>query len=162
MNVSHKWAVPRDDPNAPDLYIPLMSFITYVLLVGYCKGANNKFTPEVLIQAVWRCLLLQLTECVVFKFGVNSLQSNILFLDTFAYSGYKYLGLCIGLIILVLGKTLYLITTIMLALSLGYFIMKTLAAVIPVPTGSVGSRRELIILALAGLQSVVFCVLSFF
>ena len=161
MNVSHKWAVPKDDPNAPDLYIPLMSFITYVLLVGYCKGANNKFTPEVLIQAVWRCLLLQLTECIVFKFGVNSLQSNIQFLDTFAYSGYKYLGLCLGLIVLVLGKTVYLVTTLILGLSLGYFIMKTLAAVIPV-TSNIGSRREIMILALASLQAIVFCVLSFF
>ena len=56
---TNKWEIPKKDVNAPDLYIPLMSFITYVLLVGYCKGASNKFTPEVLIQAVTRCLALQ-------------------------------------------------------------------------------------------------------
>jgi len=147
--------------NAPDLYIPLMSFITYVLLVGYCKGANNKFTPEVLIQAVWRCLLLQLVECAAFKFGISTLQYNILFLDSFAYSGYKYLGLCLGLIVLVLGKTVYLVATLLLALSLGYFIMKTLAAVIP-SSSFPGQQRHFMILALAGLQALMFCVLSFF
>jgi hypothetical protein len=28
----NKWALPKDDTCAPDLYIPSMSFITYVLL----------------------------------------------------------------------------------------------------------------------------------
>lgn len=38
---SHKWALPRQDVNAPDLYIPLMSFITYVLLVGFKKVLSS-------------------------------------------------------------------------------------------------------------------------
>lgn len=36
-----KYAPPRDDMNAPDLYIPLMSFITFVLVTGLLKGTNN-------------------------------------------------------------------------------------------------------------------------
>jgi hypothetical protein len=142
-----------------------MSFITYVLLVGYCKGASNKFTPEVLIQAVWRCLLLQLGECMVFKLCVGSMRSNIPFLDIFAYTGYKYLGLCIGLVALVLGKTLYFLVTLVLGLSLGYFVMKSIAAVVPVNTpGEVQGPlpRPVMILALAALQTTVFCILSFF
>ena len=51
---SNKWELPIADINAPDLYIPLMSFVTYVLLVGYCRGASNKFTPEV--NALKTCL----------------------------------------------------------------------------------------------------------
>lgn len=38
------------DDNAPDLYIPLMSFITYIIVTGYVKGTKNSFTPEVLVE----------------------------------------------------------------------------------------------------------------
>lgn len=45
-----KHARPINDENAPDLYIPLMAFITYTLLTGYVKGTKDSFTPEVLVQ----------------------------------------------------------------------------------------------------------------
>ena len=38
---------PKEDVNAPDLYLPLMAFATYVLLFGYTLGARGTFTPEV-------------------------------------------------------------------------------------------------------------------
>jgi len=34
---------PREDINAPDLYIPLMSFITYILLVGFVLADVNRY-----------------------------------------------------------------------------------------------------------------------
>lgn len=34
---------PRDDINAPDLYIPAMAFVTYVLLVGLSSGVKSKY-----------------------------------------------------------------------------------------------------------------------
>ena len=37
----NKWALPKDDTCAPDLYIPSMSFITYVLLYGLCTGMGS-------------------------------------------------------------------------------------------------------------------------
>ena len=158
-STTHKYALPKNDINAPDLYIPLMSFITYVLLVGYCKGASNKFTPEDLVNAVWRCLLLQLCECALIKFGVSSMQANIPFMDIFAYTGYKYIGLCIGLIALVFGQSFFFLVTMVMSLSLGYFVMKTLAFAIP--EKCVGFLpRPVMIIVFAGLQSFVFCLLS--
>jgi hypothetical protein len=47
---SRKFQVPMMDENAPDLYIPLMAFITYILVTGYAKGTKNSFTPEVLVE----------------------------------------------------------------------------------------------------------------
>lgn len=35
---------PRFDVNAPDLYIPAMGFITYVLVAGLALGTQNKYT----------------------------------------------------------------------------------------------------------------------
>lgn len=34
---------PRFDLNAPDLYIPAMSFITYVLVAGLALGTQNRY-----------------------------------------------------------------------------------------------------------------------
>ena len=34
---------PKYDVNAPDLYIPCMAFITYILVVGYILGLRNTF-----------------------------------------------------------------------------------------------------------------------
>lgn len=33
---------PRFDVNAPDLYIPVMAFITYVLVAGLALGTQNR------------------------------------------------------------------------------------------------------------------------
>lgn len=46
----HHYQTPMLDENAPDLYIPLMAFITYILVTGYAKGTKNSFTPEVLVE----------------------------------------------------------------------------------------------------------------
>ena len=40
-DIRTKWALPRDDTCAPDLYIPLMSFVTYVLLYGLYTGISR-------------------------------------------------------------------------------------------------------------------------
>lgn len=37
---------PRDDVNSPDLYIPSMAIVTYVLVCGFLLGTRNDFTPE--------------------------------------------------------------------------------------------------------------------
>jgi hypothetical protein len=33
---------PRDDVNSPDLYIPAMALVTYVLLTGIVAGTEHK------------------------------------------------------------------------------------------------------------------------
>ena len=39
---------PRSDVNAPDLYIPVMALVTYIVVVGLHLGYTHKFSPEVL------------------------------------------------------------------------------------------------------------------
>lgn len=156
---SHKWAPPKFDINAPDLYIPLMAFITYVLLVGYVKGTNNAFTPETLIRTIWSCLLLQLVEAAVAKFGIHMMQVSIPFLDLFAYTGYKYVGLCINTIVLSLGKTLYFFCCLYTGGMLAYFVLKTTAGAIPA-VSTQGPPRHLMILGFAAMQFVMISLLS--
>ena len=44
----YPYSPPRDCVNSPDLYIPVMAFVTYVLVIGYHMGQEKNFTPEVL------------------------------------------------------------------------------------------------------------------
>lgn len=57
---------PRDDINAPDLYIPAMAFVTHVLLVGLNTGLASKY-------ALFYLFLLQpLIKISSRSFGENS------------------------------------------------------------------------------------------
>jgi hypothetical protein len=156
---THKWALPKQDVNSPDLYIPLMSFITYVLLVGLRKGMGSGFTPEVLIQSVWRCLILQLCETVVMKFGLSLMQVPLPFLDIFAYTGYKYVGLCINTAAKGVGTTVAVLVAVYTCGALGFFVLKAMAAVVPLTTSS-GPPRHLMLLGFAAIQAVVAFILS--
>ena len=53
---------PVDDENAPDLYIPSMSLITYVLLCALCYGNAGQFDPEVIPDVCTKCFLANVVE----------------------------------------------------------------------------------------------------
>nr|XP_014341368.1 PREDICTED: protein YIF1B-like [Latimeria chalumnae] len=40
---------PRFDVNAPDLYIPVMAFITYILVAGLALGTQNRFPSRMIV-----------------------------------------------------------------------------------------------------------------
>ena len=136
-----------------------MSFITYVLLVGFRRGMASGFTPEVLIQSVWRCLILQTCETVVIKFGLSLMQVPMPFLDVFAYTGYKYVGLCISTLARGLGSTFGLVAALYTCFALAFFILKAMAAV--VPTISSGPPRHLMLLGFATIQFFVPFILYY-
>jgi hypothetical protein len=137
-----------------------MAFMTYVLLYGLFKGLGSaSFTPDVIIQAIWRCLLLHLIETGLVKFGVNMMSVPLPFLDIFAYTGYKYVALCINVASRVLGGTVSFLVTMFTASMLAYFILKAMAAVIP-PATTTGPPRHLMLVAFAALQLVIIILLS--
>mmetsp|Transcript_9576 Transcript_9576/g.14417 ORF Transcript_9576/g.14417 Transcript_9576/m.14417 type:complete len:258 (+) Transcript_9576:174-947(+) len=160
---THKWLPPKYDVNAPDLYIPTMAFVTYILLVGYVKGTSNKFTPEVLIQAVWSCVLLQLCEAGIMKLGLGMMQANLPFLDLIAYTGYKYVGICVATISLIFGSTIYFLACLYIGVSIAFFMLKSIASAVPTTAvSSSGPPRHLVILAFAVLQFLVTILLCYF
>ena len=131
-----------------------MSFITYALLIGLRKGMGSGFTPEVLIQSVWRCLILQMCETLVIKFGLSLMQVPLPFLDVFAYTGYKYIGLCLNTLARCMGGTCGMIVAFYTCFSLAYFILKAMAAVVPAAI-STGPPRHLMLLGFAAIQFFV-------
>jgi len=80
--------------NAPDLYIPVMAFVTYVLMGGVSLGIQERFSPEALgLQAstamVWA--VLEVLVLVVALYIMN-VQTRLSTFDILAYSSYKYVG----------------------------------------------------------------------
>jgi protein transport protein YIF1 len=76
-----------------DLYIPLMSFVTYILLTCMNMGLQEKFEPDFIFKNITNCSLLTFFETVILKIGlIVADDHNIGFLDMMALAGYKYVG----------------------------------------------------------------------
>jgi hypothetical protein len=83
-------------------------------------------------------------------------------LDLFCYTGYKYLGLCVNMLVsLLLGHVLgwgggakkyYYVSFVYTATAASFFMLKTMANNIPTVTASTGPKREIMVLAFAASQ----------
>lgn len=155
-----EYALPTNDDNALDLYIPSMSLITYVLLCGLCYGTSGQFDPEVLPDVTTRCMVIQILEVLLFRLGFYLMQVPTFFMDLFAVTGYKYLGLSLNMLVgyslsLVLsngGHRGYYIMFLWTASSMSYFMLKFMAYNVPLVTSATGPKREIVLLAFAGSQ----------
>ncbi|RYG63604.1 hypothetical protein EON64_15590 [archaeon] len=163
--MSHKWALPKQDFNAPDLYLPLMSFVTYILLCGLDRGLHAGFSPDVIIQATWRCLALLLLELAAMRLSLGALGVITPLLDCAAYAGYKFVSLCLILLVRLLSRSVAVLLSLYLAGVLGFFLLKTLAAVVPPaavagagPGG--GTQRYVVLLSLAGAELALVLIMS--
>lgn len=122
-------APPRLDVNAPDLYIPTMAFVTYILLAGFALGTKNKFTPEDLgitasTAVVWLTIEILLLLFITFILHVSTRLS---YLDLLSYCGYKYFGMLIVIIFgLILDSTGYYAALLYTGISLVFFLVRAL------------------------------------
>jgi len=139
-----------------------MSLITYVLLSAFLYGSSGEFTPEVLPDVSTKCIATQIMEVLVIRFGFYAMQVTIPFLDLFAYTGYKYLGLCVNMLfgLLGFGRNGYYIGFIWTASSVSYFMLKIMSNCIPKHTASEGPKRDLMIMAFAGSQFLTMWFVS--
>lgn len=84
---------PRDDINSPDMYIPIMAFVTYILQNSLIAGIRGAFQADLLGQTAGWALAFLLTENLIIKFGCYLLNiPSTFFLDFVAYSGYVVLS----------------------------------------------------------------------
>lgn len=82
------FATPRDDINSPDMYIPIMAFVTYILLNSLMAGIRGAFQADLLGQTAGWALAFLLTENIIIKFGCYLLNiPSTFFLDFVAYTG---------------------------------------------------------------------------
>jgi hypothetical protein len=158
--------LPVHDECAPDLYLPIMSLITYVLLCALLYGTAGQFNPEVIPSVTSTCILFQSLEVAAIRLGFYLMQCPIAILDLFSYTGYKYLGLCINMMIGILighvglGTRGYYVSFLWTASAAAYFMMKTMANNIPLRTAANGPKREVMVVAFAASQFVTMWFVS--
>ncbi|KAG8167501.1 hypothetical protein KVR01_003190 [Diaporthe batatas] len=88
---------PRDDVNSPDMYIPVMSIVTYILLSTLIAGLRGQFQPELLGSKAATGLIVVMAEIAGLKVGsyILSISNSSQLLDLVAYSGYKFVGIIV-------------------------------------------------------------------
>jgi len=126
---------PRDDINAPDLYIPTMAFVTFILAMGYALGTAGQFHPEVLGITASRSLVLLFFEVLGLKAGlylisVGPTAATTTLLDLIAYASYKYVHCIIMIIVgLLLGSLPFYASIVLLGAIAALFMMRTMKRV---------------------------------
>ncbi|GAB1311646.1 Protein transport protein yif1 [Madurella fahalii] len=87
---------PRDDINSPDMYIPVMSLVTYIFLQALISGLRGQFQPELFGYIATTAMVVVVVEILGLKLGCYLLSiSNESLLDLAAYSGYKFVGVIV-------------------------------------------------------------------
>ncbi|XP_072293546.1 protein YIF1A [Eucyclogobius newberryi] len=120
---------PRQDVNAPDLYIPTMAFITYILLAGIALGIQKRFSPEVLGLCASTALVWIIIEVLVMLLSLYLLtvHSDLSTFDLVAYSGYKYVGMIFTVLSgLLFGNDGYFVALAWSSCALMFFIVRSL------------------------------------
>lgn len=164
------YQLPVNDECAPDLYLPIMSGITYVLLAAFLSGTVGKFNPQVIPSITTQCLIVQTLEVLGIRLGFYMMQSQVALLDLFSYTGYKYFGLCINMIIAILlgrhgltmvtGSRGYYVAFLWTGSAMSYFMLKTMANNIPLQTAQHGPKREVMVLVFAASQFITMWLVS--
>lgn len=122
---------PRYDINAPDLYIPTMAYITYVVLAGMVLGVQNRFSPEQLGIQASSALAYSIFELVVYTLTlyIANIPTSLKTLDLLALTGYKYASIVLILLCSIfLRKAGYYMSWLYASASLAFFLLRTLKA----------------------------------
>jgi hypothetical protein len=144
------WAVstnpPAVDNNAPDLYIPVMALVTYVLAFGLVKGTSMKFDPEVLVDAFGSsvtALVLQVGLMRVFLWSLGPMAPPVPWLDLAAIAGYAFVGVALNLLVgVALGSFSYSLSLVWTCMALGYCMFRQMQQVVPAPEPGQRGRRH--------------------
>lgn len=92
---------PREDVNSPDMYIPAMAFVTYILLSTLLAGLRGAFKPELLGLTATNAFAVVIIELILLKLGTYllNISNESQWLDLVAYSGYKFVGVIVTIAI---------------------------------------------------------------
>lgn len=92
---------PREDVNSPDMYIPTMALVTYILLSTLLAGLRGAFHPELLGYTATLAISVTLLEILIIRTGtfLLAISNSSQLLDLVAYSGYKFVHVIVSLLL---------------------------------------------------------------
>lgn len=101
----------------PELYIPVMGFVSYILVRALYLGLDGKFSPEKLGIVFSRCMFLEMFCICFIKVSGYFVDVSLHSLDIVAYNGYKY----VSILLLSLCRMRYVRIVFSLYLYVGFF-----------------------------------------
>ncbi|QLG70172.1 hypothetical protein HG535_0A01110 [Zygotorulaspora mrakii] len=119
---------PKDDVNSPDLYIPVMGLVTYILIWNMQKGLQGDFNPENLYYKLSSTLAFVGLDLVILKLGLYLLVSTnsptASFIELICYVGYKFVPLT--LVLFSPSKPFYasMLAKVYLFIAFGVFLLR--------------------------------------
>ncbi|AQZ18980.1 YIF1 (YNL263C) [Zygosaccharomyces parabailii] len=120
---------PKDDVNSPDLYIPIMGLVTYILIWNVQRGLEGSFNPENLYYKLSSTLAFVVLDLVILKLGlyllVNTSSPTASFTELVCYVGYKFIPLTLVLLFPSKPWALSLIIKIYLFIAFGVFLLRS-------------------------------------
>ena len=106
-----------------------MAFVTYILVVGYMLGMQDRFSPEVLGTTSGSALTMFILELVMIYLTtrIMSINTNLKMFDTMAFCMYKYVGMIFSLVVgMFFSSSGYYLALIYISLALALFLFRTL------------------------------------
>ncbi|KAJ1444487.1 YIF1-domain-containing protein [Pelagophyceae sp. CCMP2097] len=156
------FSLPVDDDNAPDAYIPCMSFVTFLVVTAYVKGTVGQFTPDLLVAICTSCLGFQAVEMTMYAVGLYAMGAPLSCIDLACYTGYKYVALCANTLLgFAFGKRAYYGSLAYTAMAASYFMLKTMAQNVPAKTAAASPPREAVVVGMGLLQGLSIWFLGF-
>lgn len=159
---------PRFELNAADLYIPSMAFVTYILVVGYMLGMQDRFAPDLLATTGSSSLTMLVLELIVIYLTTTIMNINTTLskCDIVAFCMYKYVGMILCLVMgLFFSTSGYYAAIAYTALALALFLFRTLhLRVEPEVHGgaeSHGKRKLWLLFTMVAWQPLVMLWLTF-
>ncbi|ESK88699.1 copii-coated vesicle component hrf1 [Moniliophthora roreri MCA 2997] len=142
-NGQTEWQTPREDVNSPDLYIPLMAFVTYILLSAFHSGLNARFHPRILGESASSALGVVIVDFLFVYVGcyLLNVQGSGQAVDILAYTGYKFVGVILTILSAYLNptssNTLYYFVFLYFFLANALFLLRSLRSlVLPDPANA--------------------------
>ncbi|AHY76846.1 AQG_2a_G0044940.mRNA.1.CDS.1 [Saccharomyces cerevisiae] len=91
---------PRDDVNSPDMYMPIMGLVTYILIWNTQQGLKGSFNPEDLYYKLSSTLAFVCLDLLILKLGlyllIDSKIPSFSLVELLCYVGYKFVPLILA------------------------------------------------------------------
>lgn len=131
-NVS--FLAPCDDVNSPDMYMPLMGLITYILFWNIKQGLQGSFNPENLYYKLSSTLGFVGLDLLILKLGLyllipNNISNNnsvTSLVELTCYMGYKFIPLTLTLFIPMKPIWLNAVCKFYLFIAFGIFLLRSI------------------------------------
>ncbi|KAJ9141181.1 hypothetical protein P3X46_031750 [Hevea brasiliensis] len=113
------------DINAPNLYIPLMAFGTYLVLAGFFLGINGKFSLEALSVQLTNGLLCWLFQVLLLEATLHMLgDGDVPLLDVVAYGRYTFSVVSVAVLARIACRYCLYTVTLWECFCMGMFLVK--------------------------------------